>query len=149
MTAREPGEPEWPAGVPTTLQSAQVRLAFGGERGGYVGRIVEHDAHGVVVVSVRDGSRHRLLVARRERLAAVLRRDDVTLLEGAPLVLVNEAHRVLGVATGPLEPPKQLRVLSNVCRIEDGEYVEVPASLPGQPSLQVFAIAIAQDERAP
>jgi hypothetical protein len=57
-----------------------------------------------------------------------------------PLVLVNEAYGLLGVATGPLEAPRQLRVQSNVSRIDDGEAVEIPASDDDQPCLQLIAI---------
>ena len=57
-----------------------------------------------------------------------------------PLVLVNETYGLLGVATGPLEAPRQLRVQSNVSRIDDGEAVEIPASDEGQPCLQLIAL---------
>jgi len=69
----------------------------------------------------------------------VLRRADVSLIETAPLVLVSEAYGVLGIATGPAEPPAQLRVWSNISLLEDGEAVEIPAVDPEQPSLQLLA----------
>jgi hypothetical protein len=78
-------------------------------------------------------------VARPDRLAAVLRRADVSVVETAPLVLVSEAYGVLGIATGPAEPPAQLRVWANISRLEDGEAVEIPAVDEEQPSLQLLA----------
>jgi hypothetical protein len=80
-----------------------------------------------------------LVVARPKRLAAVLRRSDVVLIETAPLVLVSEAYGVLGIATGPAEPPVQLQVWSNISRLEEGEAVEIPAVDEEQPSLQLLA----------
>ncbi|HKA94178.1 MAG TPA: hypothetical protein VKE97_10255, partial [Acidimicrobiia bacterium] len=64
---------------------------------------------------------------------------DVSLIETAPLVLVSESHGVLGIATGPAEPPSRLRVWSNISLLEDGEAVEIPAVDPEQPSLQLLA----------
>ena len=61
------------------------------------------------------------------------------MIETAPLVLVSEAYGVLGIATGPAEPPAQLRVWSNISVLEDGEAVEIPAVDPEQPSLQLLA----------
>ena len=69
----------------------------------------------------------------------MLRRADVSLIETAPLVLVSEAYGVLGVATGPAEPPADFRVWSNISLLEDGEAVEIPAVDPEQPSLQLLA----------
>jgi hypothetical protein len=82
-----------------------------------------------------------LVVARPTRLAAVLRRADISLLETAPLVLLSETYGVLGIATGPAEPPAQLRVWPNISRLEEGEAVEIPAVDEDQPSLQLLAVS--------
>jgi len=117
----------------------QARRAFrpGGES--YAGRLVSALYSEALVARLSDDVQVALVVARPERLAAVLRRADVSLVETAPLVLVSESYGVLGIATGPPEPPAQLRVWSNISLLEDGEAVEIPAVDPEQPSLQLLA----------
>ena len=117
----------------------QARRAFrpGGES--YAGRLVSALYSEALVARLSDDVQVALVVARPERLAAVLRRADVSLIETAPLVLVSEAYGVLGIATGPASPPAQLRVWSNISLLEDGEAVEIPAVDPEQPSLQLLA----------
>jgi hypothetical protein len=117
----------------------QARKAFRPGGGSYAGRLISALDSNALVARLSDHVQVSLVVARPERLAAVLRRSDVSLIETAPLVVVSEAYGVLGVATGPLEPPPQLRVWSNISLLEDGEAVEIPAVDPEQPSLQLLA----------
>jgi hypothetical protein len=117
----------------------QARKAFRPGGGSYPGRLVSASDGEALVARLSDHVRVVLMVARPERLAAVLRRADISLVETAPLVLVSEAYGVLGIATGPAEPPLQLRVWPNISRLEDGEAVEIPAVDEEQPSLQLLA----------
>lgn len=117
----------------------QARKAFRPGGGSYPARLVSALDAEALVARLSDAVQVALVVARPERLAAVLRRADVSLIQAAPLVLVSEVYGVLGVATGPAEPPAQLRVWSNISLLEDGEAVEIPAVEPEQPSLQLVA----------
>jgi hypothetical protein len=121
------------------VHHVQARKAFRPGGGSYAGRLVSASERDALVARLSDHVRVALVVARPERLAAVLRRADVSLIETAPLVLVSEAYGVLGIATGPAEPPAQLRVWSNISLLEDGEAVEIPAVDEEQPSLQLLA----------
>jgi hypothetical protein len=121
------------------VHHSQARNAFRPGGGSYAGRLVSAVDTDALVARLSDDVQVALVVARPARLAAVLRRADVSLIETAPLVLVSEAYGVLGIATGPVEPPAQLRVWSNISVLEDGEAVEIPAVDPEQPSLQLFA----------
>jgi len=117
----------------------QARKAFRPGGGSYAGRLISAVDSDALVARLSDHVQVALVVARPDRLAAVLRRSDVSLIETAPLVLVSEVYGVLGVATGPAKPPAQLRVWSNISVLEDGEAVEIPAVDPEQPSLQLLA----------
>jgi hypothetical protein len=117
----------------------QARKAFRPGGGSYPGRLISAIDAEALVARLSDHVRVVLVVARPDRLAAVLRRADVSVVETAPLVLVSEAYGVLGIATGPAEPPAQLRVWANISRLEDGEAVEIPAVDEEQPSLQLLA----------
>ena len=121
------------------MHHIQARRAFRPGGGFYAGRLVSALHSDALVARLSDDVQVALVVARPERLAAVLRRADVSLIETAPLVLVSEAYGVLGIATGPAEAPAQLRVWSNISLLEDGEAVEIPAVDPEQPSLQLLA----------
>ena len=121
------------------VHHTQARKAFRPGGGSYAARLVSAWDRDALVARLSDDVQVALVVARPERLAAVLRRADVSLVETAPLVLVSESYGVLGIATGPPEPPAQLRVWSNISRLEDGEAVEIPAVDPEQPSLQLLA----------
>jgi len=121
------------------VHHTQARKAFRPGGGSYAGRLVSALDADALVARLSDDVQVALVVARPQRLAAVLRRADVSLIETAPLVLVSEAYGVLGVATGPAAPPAQLRVWSNISLLEDGEAVEIPAVDPEQPSLQLLA----------
>ena len=121
------------------VHHSQARKAFRPGGGSYAARLVSAVDHDALVARLSDHLQVALVVARPDRLAAVLRRADVSLVETAPLVLVSEAYGILGIATGPPEPPAQLRVWSNISRIEDGEAVEIPAVDPEQPDLQLLA----------
>jgi hypothetical protein len=117
----------------------QARKAFRPGGGSYPGRLISAVAGEALVARLSDHVRVVLIVARPDRLAAVLRRADVSVVETAPLVLVSEAYGVLGIATGPAKPPAQLRVWANISLLEDGEAVEIPAVDEEQPSLQLLA----------
>jgi hypothetical protein len=121
------------------VHHSQARKAFRPGGGSYAARLVSAVDRDALLARLSDHLRVALVVARPDRLAAVLRRADVSLIETAPLVLVSEAYGVIGIATGPAEPPPQLRVWSNISRIEDGEAVEIPAVDPDQPNLQLLA----------
>jgi hypothetical protein len=129
----------WPGGRPAAVHHVQARRAFRPGGGAYPGRLISALDGEALVARLDDHETVALVVARPERLATVLRRADVVLIETAPLVLVSEAYGVLGIATGPPEPPAQLRVWPNVSRLEDGEAVEIPAVDEAQPSLQLLA----------
>ena len=117
----------------------QARRAFRPGGGSYAGRLVSALDSEALVARLSDDVQVALVVARPQRLAAVLRRADVSLIETAPFVVVSEAYGVLGIATGPARPPAQLRVWSNISLLEDGEAVEIPALDEEQPSLQLLA----------
>lgn len=117
----------------------QARRAFRPGGGSYAGRLVSALDSEALVARLSDDVQVALVVARPQRLAAVLRRADVSLIETAPFVVVSEAYGVLGIATGPARPPAQLRVWSNISLLEDGEAVEIPAVDDEQPSLQLLA----------
>jgi len=121
------------------VHHSQARKAFRPGGGFYAARLVSAVDRDALVARLSDQLRVALVVARPDRLAAVLSRADVSLIETAPLVLVSESHGVLGIATGPAEPPSRLRVWSNISLLEDGEAVEIPAVDPEQPSLQLLA----------
>ncbi|HKA94003.1 MAG TPA: hypothetical protein VKE97_09375, partial [Acidimicrobiia bacterium] len=103
------------------VHHSQARKAFRPGGGFYAARLVSAVDRDAVVARLSDQLRVALVVARPDRLAAVLSRADVSLIETAPLVLVSESHGVLGIATGPAEPPSRLRVWSNISLLEDGE----------------------------
>jgi hypothetical protein len=130
----------WPAARPTTVHHIQARHAFRPGAGAYPGRLISALEGEALVDRLSDQVGVALVVARPTRLAAVLRRADISLIETAPLVVVSETHGVLGIATGPAEPPAQLRVWPNISRLEDGEAVEIPAVDEDQPSLQLLAV---------
>jgi hypothetical protein len=119
------------------VHHSQARNAFRPGGGSYAGRLVSAVDTDALVARLSDDVQVALVVARPARLAAVLRRADVSLIETAPLVLVSEAYGVLGIATGPVEPPAQ-PLWSNISVLEDGEAVEIPAVDLEQPSLQLL-----------
>jgi hypothetical protein len=136
---RDEMDTRWPRERAAAVHHTQARRAFRQGGGSYPGRLVSAADGEALVDRLSDHETVALVVARPGRLAAVLRRADVVLIETAPLVLVSEAYAVLGIATGPAEPPPQLRVWSNVALLEDGEAVEIPAVEEAQPSLQLLA----------
>jgi hypothetical protein len=121
------------------VHHSQARKAFRPGGGSYAARLVSAVDCDALVARLSDHVQVALIVARPDRLAAVLRRADVSLIETAPLVLVSESYGVLGVATGPAEAPARVQVWSNISLLEDGEAVEIPAVDPEQPSLQLLA----------
>jgi hypothetical protein len=140
-TTRRPERvhPRWPADRATGIHSIQARLAFEPGADAYPARLITVVNGSVLVERVPQGTTAGLVVALPDRLARLLGRDDLTMLRGTPLVLVSEHHRVLGVATGPKDLPGQLRIGSNVSRLEGGEAVEIPEVDDGQPALQLLA----------
>lgn len=138
MSTPDSGEPT--AAHPRIhVHPGKVSRAFGPGGGAYVARLVGTEGSTVSVARVPDGSVNAFTIARPDAFAATLGRDDLTLLDDAPLVLLNPAYGVLGVATGPPTPPPRLSVVT-VSRLEGGHAVEIPASDAGQPSFQLFAI---------
>jgi len=65
---------------------------------------------GVEVLPVH-GERRVVQVQDPTSLAQVLARTDLTLLDGAPLAMVNERYRLLAVAFGPAEAPSRLEIV--------------------------------------
>jgi hypothetical protein len=118
----------------------QAHLAFEIGAEAYLGRLIELRDDIVTLERLSDRNKRTVRALVASRLSSILERSDLTRLDGTPLVLVNEAYGLLGVATGPLEAPRQLRVQSNVSRIDDGEAVEIPAPDEDQPSLQLIAV---------
>lgn len=91
------------------------------------------------VTYLDDGRTEQLVVSDSERLTVILNRPDLCRLKGNPLLLVNSHHRVLGVATGPTEPPSRLQV-TIVTRLEAGAAVELVTDRDGQPSWQLLTL---------
>ncbi len=83
----------------------QARKAFGPAGGAYAGRLISWLDGEALVDRLSDHASVALVVSRPDRLAAVLRRADISLVETAPLVLVSETYGVLGIATGPRSRP--------------------------------------------
>src|SRR5262249_23926565 len=131
----------WPAGRPATVHHIQARHAFRPGGGSYPGRLISALNGEALVDRLSDHAGVALVVARPTRLAAVLQRAGSSLPETAPLVLVSQTSGVLGIATGPADPPAQLRVWPNISCLEDGEAVEIPAVDDEQPSLQLLAVS--------
>ena len=80
-----------------------------------------------LLASITGGERVLWKVADKERLRQVLARDDLTRIQGYPLVVANPAKKILGIAAGPAEPPKQIAILvvydlaREVLGAEDGQ----------------------------
>jgi len=87
----------------------------------------------VMLVPIGGGEPVLWKVADKERLRTVLARDDLTRIQGYPLVVANAKQRILGIAAGPKEPPKQIAVLV----VFDLER-EVLAAEDGQPEWWLF-----------
>ena len=131
--------PRWPTDRPTGVHHIQARHAFEQGADAYLARLLVVVDGTALVERVPGTTTIALIIALPDRLTAILARGDLTTFRGSPLALVSESRRILGIATGPAEPPKQLRVLSNVSRLEEGEAVEIPAVDEEQPSLQLLA----------
>jgi hypothetical protein len=142
---RECVHPRWPAGRPTSIHWIQARLAFESGAEAYPGRLICVDYGTVLVERVTDGTTTVLVVALPDRLTALLARDDLTMFRGTALAVLNERYGVLGIATGPSELSCELRLCSNVSRLENGETVEIPAVDHAQPSLQLLAAVRVSD----
>jgi hypothetical protein len=131
--------PRWPTDRPTGVHHIQARHAFEQGAAAYLARLLVVVDGIALVERLPDATTTALIIARPDRLTAILARGDLTTLGGSPLALVSESRGILGIATGPAEPPQQLRVWSNVSRLEEGEAVEIPAADEEQPSLQLLA----------
>jgi len=118
----------------------QVKLAFLTDNGqARPARLTSVDGD-LVELHQLDGTTTSVRVHDAVRLAHVLGRDDLCRLRGLPLVMVNQQHRVLAVATGPATPPSKLAVLI-VSRLgDDGGVVELLSSSDDQPAWQTFAL---------
>jgi hypothetical protein len=142
---RERVHPRWPAGRPTSIHWIQARLAFESGAESYPARLICVD-HGTVLVERVDvRTMTVLVVALPDRLTALLARDDLTMFLGTALAVLSERYGVLGIATGPSELSCELRLRSNVSRLENGETVEIPAVDDTQPSFQLLAALPAPD----
>jgi hypothetical protein len=142
MSTTSPGAAT-PASRPTHVHHIQARKAFGPDGGAYVGRLVAYENSTALVERVPRGPVDTFVVARADDFATTLTRDDLTQLDGAPLVLVNATYNVLGIATGPATPPERLSLIL-VTRLEGGHAVEIPAADPEQPNWQLFVIWLAE-----
>lgn len=131
--------PRWPTERATGIHSIQARLAFEPGAEGYPARLITAVDGSALIERAPDGTTAEFIVALPDRLARLLGREDLTMFRGTPLVLVSERYGVLGVATGPSDVPSQLRIGSNVSRLEGGEAVEIPEVDDGQPALQLLA----------
>ena len=126
----------------THVHHGQVSRAFKADSGAYLARLVAFEDPTALLERVPDGPIAAFVVALPDEFATTLARDDLTLLNGAPLALASPAWGVLGIATGPASPPAHLSVVF-VSRLEGGHAVEIPASDAEQPSWQLFAIRLA------
>jgi hypothetical protein len=138
MSTASPGASS-PANRRIHVHHIQASKAFGPGGGAYPARLVGFEDSTALVERVSDRSVGTLVAARPDAFAATLERDDLTLLDGAPLLLVNPGYGVLGIATGPATPPARLSVIL-VTRLEGGHSIEIPASDAEQPSWQLFAV---------
>lgn len=130
-----------PAGPPPErLHWIQVKLAFTDE-----GREPARPATllGVEGPQLRvrylDGTEETLEIVEPERLAGLLRSEEICRLRGEPLLLVSTYYRVLGVATGPASPPPQLKV-SLAFAFENGSVTRVLPAAEDQPTLHTLAL---------
>jgi hypothetical protein len=130
-----------PANHRTHVHHGQVSRAFKASAGAYVARLVAYEEATALVERVPDGPVATFVIALPDEFAATLARNDLTLLNGAPLALVSPAWGVLGIATGPAAPPARLSVVF-VSRLEGGHAVEIPAADADQPSWQLFVIRL-------
>ena len=141
MTTPVPGAPSFAGRY---VHHGQVSRGFTRTAGAYPARLLAADTSSALVQRVSDRQLVTFAVARPDDLAATLERDDLTLLDGHPLVLVSPGYGVLGIATGPAAPPDRLSVVF-VSRLEGGHAVEIPASGAEQPSWQLFAVTGGSD----
>lgn len=125
---------------PERLHWIQVKLAFGPE-----GREPARPATllGVDGAEVRvrylDGAEETVAVVEPERLALLLGTEDLCRLHGRPLLLVNTCYRVLGVATGPADPPGELKV-SLAFAFDNNTVTRVLPAGEDQPTFQTLAL---------
>lgn len=125
---------------PERLHWIQVKLAFGNEGREPARPATLADLHGESLrIRYRDGTEETVEVVEPERLQALLDTEEVCMLDGEPLLLVNTSYRVLGVATGPLTPPAQLRV-SLAFAFENESVTRMLPAGDGQPTIHTLAL---------
>lgn len=139
-----------PAGPPPErLHWIQVKLAFTneGREPARPGRLVAVDGP-ELKVRYTNGVEETIEVVEADRLGRLLESDDICRLDCDPLVLVNTYYRVLGLAAGPPEPPRQLKV-SLAFAFEDSSVTEVLPAGEGQPGFHTLALVSQRPSRRP
>lgn len=134
-----------PAGPPPErLHWIQVKLAFTdeGREPARPARLVHVDGP-VVHVRYLDGSKETIEVVEADRLERLLGSPDICRVQGDPLVLVNTYYEVLGLATGPPEPPRQLKV-SLAFAFENHSVSELLPAGEDQPGFHTLALVPAK-----
>jgi len=96
---------------------------------------VGEDGRGVVLLAPLDGSAAvPWRVIDGDRLTTVLDRSDLTRVQDLPLVVVNPAAKILGIAAGPATPPAQIALLA----VFDLEREVLAAPAADQPEWWLF-----------
>ena len=90
-------------------------------------------------VATLTGEEIDLTIADPAAVAAALERDDLSLVRGNPLLLVNRRYRLIAIAVGPPQPPNQLEVAASIVKLGPAGAVEIPGA-EGQPSWLLFEI---------
>ena len=129
--------------MPSTLRvrpihPTAVRLAFGEDRNhpAIPGRIIGADGDSSIVALV-NGTWVGISIDD-PCFSPALRRDDLCRYRGRELVvLVSAYYGLIGLATGPAEPPRRLAIRYGSVRLENGSAVEILGEAP-QPSWLVF-----------
>ena len=125
---------------PERLHWIQVKLAFTseGREPARPGRLVGVEGPELRVAYL-DGSEETIEVVEAERLRHLLEAADICRIKGDPMVLVNTYYRVLGLAAGPPEPPRQLKV-SLAFAFADSSVTQVLPAAQDQPTLHTLAL---------
>ena len=136
--------------MPRQVHPIQVRRAFGGDPE-HTPEFAELIAIGGTTVQLRTlhgGVVHHVIVFDRERLQALVEREDVCrLTQGLPITLLSSHYRVMAVAVGPASLPDHVEVNYGIARMEDGSVVEIPSDSNTQPSWWIFGFESATGPR--
>ena len=90
----------------------QVKLAFGPQAEGTAFYALAKSGPDWVLVESPEGEQRRFRIRDRERLSAILQRDDLTRRNGRPLVIANRRYKIIGFAAGPAQAPRYVQVLA-------------------------------------